>query len=104
MAEKEERIYLFTDKIICENCKDWYDHIDPLDSPDCAECAPADFPYITRQEAIERMGKALYAHTWKSKTPMVRVQNWEIGVTDQNKKKYLGLAEAALNALLGETK
>ena len=31
---------------------------------------------------------------------MVRVQNWEIGVTDQNKKKYLGLAEAALNALL----
>lgn len=102
MAEKEERIYLFTDKIICENCKDWYEHIDTLDSPDCMECASADFPYITRSEAIEKMAKALYAHTWKSKTPMVRVQNWEIGVTDQNKKKYLGLAEAALNALLGE--
>ncbi len=55
---------------------------------------------MPRQEAIEKMAKALYAHTWKSRTPMVRVQNWEIGVTDQNKKKYLGLAEAALNALL----
>lgn len=56
---------------------------------------------MPRTEAIEKMAKALYAHTWKSRTPMVRVQNWEIGVTDQNKKKYLGLAEAALNALLG---
>jgi len=62
--------------------------------------APHKANIFTRAEAIKKMAKSLYTHTWKSKTPMVRVQNWEIGVTDQNKKKYLGLAEAALNALL----
>ena len=88
MAEKEERIYLFTDKIICENCKDWYEHIDPLDSPDCTECAPADFPYITRQEAIERMAKAIY------EAPLKRNQDYIL---------HAGiLAEEALNALLEE--
>lgn len=81
MAEKEERIYLFTDKIICENCKDWYEHIDPLDSPDCKECAPADFPYITRQEAIECIEKVLEEGWWSGKT-------------------FRQLSEAALNALL----
>lgn len=62
----------------------------------CKQCSLG----MTRARVIEKMAKALYTHTWKSKTPMVRVQNWEIGVTEQNKKKYLGLAEAALDALL----
>ena len=83
MAEKEQRIYLFTDKIICENCKDWYEHIDPLDSPDCSECAPANFPYITRTEAIERMAKAIDYNL--------------------NGSSFNSLAEAVLNALLGES-
>lgn len=84
MAEKEERIYLFTDKFICENCKDWYENIDPLDSPDCTECAPADFPYITRTEAIRRMAKALRSNI----------------VETQAQCSCLNMAEAALNALL----
>lgn len=99
MAEKEERIYLFTDKLICENCKDWYEHIDPLDSPDCTECAPADFPYITRQEAIERMAKAIC---------MKKMFGCERCYYEKNKEKceawvafnYMNGAEAALNALL----
>ena len=98
----KDTIYVFSQKFVCENCKDWFEHIDPLDTPDCKNCEEIDFPHISRAESIEKMAKALYAHTWKSRTPMVRVQNWEIGVTDQNKKRYLGLAEAALNALLEE--
>ena len=96
MAEKEERIYLFTDKIICENCKDWYEHIDTLDSPDCMECAPADFPYITRSEAIEKMAKAicLERHACISKGEMCGLcELW---------RNFSTHAEAALNALLGE--
>lgn len=96
MAEKEERIYLFTDKFICENCKDWYEHIDPLDSPDCTECAPADFPYITRQDAIERMANAL--SLVQAKTFVDEIQ-WE---RVMNGCRYE--AEAALNALLEEDK
>ena len=94
MAEKEERIYLFTDKIICENCKDWYEHIDTLDSPDCTECAPADFPYITRQEAIERMAKALEEKSEQMARECLNSDpyNNPWGAED--------LAEAALNALL----
>jgi hypothetical protein len=88
MAEKEERIYLFTDKLICENCKDWYEHIDPLDSPDCTECAPADFPYITRQDAINRMAKAIKS--------VPKASGEAVHSTD-----YAKWAEAALNALLG---
>ena len=89
MAEKEERIYLFTDKLICENCKDWYEHIDPLDSPDCTECAPADFPYITRQDAINRMAKAIKS--------VPKASGEAVHSTD-----YAKWAEAALNSLLGD--
>lgn len=97
MAEKEERIYLFTDKIICENCKDWYEHIDPLDSPDCTECAPADFPYITRSEAIERMAKALF------KVDNVLALDIEFEqLTKRKQLAYKVFAEAELNALLGD--
>ena len=93
MAEKEERILIArsTDYTLTDTDKG--ELFEGKIAPHCANV-------FTRQEAINRMAKALYAHTWKSKTPMVRVQNLEIGVTDQNKKKYLGLAEAALNALL----
>ena len=94
MAEKEERIYLFTDKFICENCKDWYRHIDPLDSPDCTECAPADFPYITRQDAINRMAKALYLFN--------REDEWYKEHADMYSKYMNKMAEYALNALLGD--
>ena len=55
---------------------------------------------MSRSEAIEKMAKATYAQVWKSKFPMVRVQNWKVGVTEQIKKKYRKQAEAALNALL----
>ena len=69
----------------------------PFDCPEKAEYNRS----ITRAEAIERMAKAMYAEVWKSKTPMVRVQNWEIGVNEQNKNKYRKQAQAALDALLG---
>jgi hypothetical protein len=95
MAEKEERIRVLIAKNPCNECS-----VKKCTRKCTFGLLFEKAPGITRQEAIERMAKALYAHTWKSKTPMVRVQNWEIGVTDQNKKKYLGLAEAALNALL----
>ena len=95
MAEKEERIYLFTDKLICENCKDWYEHIDPLDSPDCKECATADFPYITRQEAIERMTVAM------CKFDCIDIERECENCNEWEKyDKCESLAEAALNALL----
>lgn len=90
MAEKEERIYLFTDKFICENCKDWYEHIDPLDSPDCTECAPADFPYITRTEAINRMAKAICAKKHCSDV----CNGCEVWMN------FKDCAESALNAIL----
>jgi hypothetical protein len=96
MAEKEERIYLFTDKLICENCKDWYEHIDPLDSPDCTECAPADFPYITRKEAINVIAKALHRES-------TRISNMEKDfdkLPADWRKSFYNYAETALNALL----
>lgn len=97
MAEKKERIYLFTDKFICENCKDWYEHIDPLDSPNCTECAPADFPYITRQEAIERMAKEIF--TLRFAPLEIKGKCWD-DLNGWQKGNCLRIAEAALNALL----
>ena len=86
MAEKEEKtkdiIYVFSQQLICKDCKDWYEHIDPLDKPDCDNCEDiADLPHISRQEAIERMAKALCAD-------------------DVMREGYYQMAEAALNALL----
>lgn len=56
--------------------------------------------HYKRSDAIEKMAKAMYAEVWKSKTPLIRVQNWEFGITKQIKKKYIKQAEAALDALL----
>lgn len=94
MAEKEERtkdiIYVFSQELICKNCKDWYEHIDPLDKTDCDNCEDiADLPHISRQQAIEKMAKAI------SKAFLDDKGNPQ-GATDKE------LAEAALNALLGE--
>lgn len=91
MAEKEERtkdiIYVFSQQLICKDCKDWYEHIDPLDKPDCDNCEDiADLPHMNRQEAINRMAKAL---------GKIRSANYTHFIAD---------AEAALNALLEEDK
>ena len=59
---------------------------------------------FTRQEAIEKMSKAMYAEIWKSKNPLIRVQNWKVGVNEQTKNKYRKQAEASLDALLGDDK
>ena len=90
-TQKKDRIYVFTDKFVCENCKDWYEHIDPLDSPDCNECDPLDFPHLSRQETIERMGKKMYRAVWGN----MRYNKFD-------KDRFEKLAEAALNALLEE--
>ena len=112
-TQKKDRIYVFTDKFVCENCKDWYEHIDPLDNPDCTECAPADFPYITRQEAIEKMAKAIcredncldsceecilgFGSTAEEKEQFCQKQ---IIMSRDLSASYVSRAEAALNALL----
>ena len=92
MAEKEERvkdiIYVFSQELICKNCKDWYEHIDPLDKADCDNCEDiADLPHIGRQEAIYRMAKAIKS--------VPKASGEAVHSTD-----YAKWAEAALNALL----
>lgn len=91
-TQKKDRIYVFTDKFVCENCKDWYEHIDPLYVPDCTECAPLEFPYLTRQEAIDKMREAagkVYRGYFYS---------------EPNHPNISDMMEAALNALLGVEK
>lgn len=96
MAEKEERakdlIYVFSQELICKNCQDWYEHIDPLDKQDCDNCEDiADLPHISRQEAINRIAKAI--------CNMGDEETW--GRVDDNYKHYCtAQAEWALNALL----
>lgn len=98
-TQKKDRIYVFTDKFVCENCKDWYEHIDPLDSPDCTECAPADFPYITRQEAIEKIAKGIHYYEWSWNKKQLPI--WK-DLNEYIQNDYKRQAEFALNALLGE--
>lgn len=89
MAEKEERI-----AIIKWNTKD---SICPAPTElqcggakSCEECKVG----ISRQEAIERMAKALYADQYGKNRPL-----WE-DEDNGYKEIYLRRAEAALNALL----
>ena len=101
MAKKEEKtkdiIYVFSQQLICKDCKDWYEHIDPLDKPDCDNCEDiADLPHISRQEAIERMAKALVEY---EKTNNPNACEWT-DLKERTKNIYRELAEAALNALL----
>ena len=90
MAEKTQNkdiIYVFSQELICNNCKDWYEHIDPLDKPNCDNCEDiADLPHISRQEAVERMAKAI-DEAYLNRNPDYI---FHFGL----------LAEAALNALL----
>lgn len=104
MAEKEERakdlIYVFSQELICKNCQDWYEHIDPLDKQDCDNCEDiADLPHISRQEAIERMAKALCEKDFGD-CGKCMCRNDDECYTVVEDSKWFGLAEAALNALL----
>lgn len=81
MAEKEERI------LCIETCEK------------IAECGYGDFyNTITRQEAIERMAKGIHYYEWAHDKHFPK---WnELNSDIQN--DYKNMAEAALNALLGE--
>lgn len=105
MAEKEERtkdiIYVFSQELICKNCKDWYEHIDPLDKTDCDNCEDiADLPHISRQQAIERIATGYCGGICEKCTDGPKRSKHCIKWL-----KFRGTmekAEAALNALLGE--
>lgn len=94
MAEKEERIsVLVYEKDPCENCPG-----NPM--ADCQVCEK-DLRYdggMTRQEAIERMAKALVEY---EKTNNPNACEWN-DLKEMAKDIYRERAEAALNALLEE--
>ena len=100
MAEKTQNkdiIYVFSQEFICNNCKDWYEHIDPLDKPNCDNCEDIDYlPHISRQEAINRMAKALVEY---EKTNNPNACEWS-DLKERAKDTYRERAESALNALL----
>lgn len=116
MAEKEERtkdiIYVFSQELICKDCKDWYEHIDPLDKQDCDNCEDiADLPHISRQEAIERMAKAICRRenlldSCSHCMFYYKKQNGEMCKEiltkreDDMEPSYIDISEAALDALL----
>lgn len=80
MAEKKERIL----------CIETYEKI--------AECGYGDFyNTITRQEAIERIAKALIRADYPNAQESILAMRWN---NPASKDYYLIMAEAALNALL----
>ena len=93
MADKEERITIHQVLYPCKKCSI---NCNKNDWKDC------DFyqNYIsgmTRQEAIERMAKAIFNYY----TDGIEPQNWELKEVRDNFKK---VAKAALNALLENKK
>lgn len=105
MAEKEENtkdiIYVFSQELICKVCKDWYENVDDVDKPKCDYCeGRVDIPHLSRQEAIERMAKAICAN----EDEYADCKQCEFNGPEDCKRYYrhnwLYTAEAALNALL----
>lgn len=112
MADKEERILI-------TKCSGWCHALriscDPFDDDDgmycdkngkwvritekdCAKCKDPVLSGISRQEAIEKMAKAIFTQIWG--LPNNRFDLAKSSVKVRNRK----LAEAALNALLEEQK
>lgn len=81
MADKEERIFICSKKKICQICKDECEEFDGI--VPCGNCGYADFPSMTRQEAIDVIKQALEQICWPNSFNDI-------------------IAETALNALLGE--
>lgn len=81
MAEKEERtkdiIYVFSQEQVCKMCEGKRHGI-------CDCCSWEQMPHLSRQEAIERIAKALRSNI----------------VETQAQCSCLNMAEAALDALL----
>ena len=89
MAEKEERIYVsqYGENNPCDTCED-------KSGDECDFCVK-NYEWnasIPRQEAIERMAKALYLFN--------REDEWYKEHADMYSKYMNKMAEAALNALL----
>lgn len=112
MADKEERILI-------TKCSGWCHALrvscDPFDNDDgmycdksgkwvritekdCAKCKAPVLSGISRQEAIEKMAKAIFTQIWG--LPNNRFDLAKSSVKVRNRK----LAEAALNALLEDKK
>lgn len=124
MAEKEERILIFNlgdqcayrgeasvsylakngDKIgtrqelVCHREDNWGAN---CDDKWCEKCDKKDLVGITRQEAIERMAKALCEKDFGD-CGKCMCRNDDECYTVVEDSKWFGLAEAALNALLEE--
>lgn len=112
MADKEERILITKCSSHCHalrvNC-DPFDDDDGMycdksgkwvriTEKDCAKCKDPVLYGISRQEAIEKMAKAIFTQIWG--LPNNRFDLAKSSVKVRNRK----LAEAALNALLEEQK
>ena len=107
MAEKEERILITKCSSWCHALRVSCDQFDGDDGmycdksgkwvriteKDCAKCKAPVLSGISRQEAIERMAKAIFNYYTDGTEP----QNWELKEVKDNFNK---VAEAALNALL----
>ena len=94
MADKEERIFIFTQQKACDICKKNLEEYDGL-TPDCGNCSEKDFPSMTRPEAIEKGAKAICrqrASCAKGCTKCSACELWRNFVTH---------AEAVINDLLG---
>lgn len=90
MAEERIEVKVWKNPFTCEDCE-----FGPR--PKCGfqtPCLPADY-LPTRQEAIERMAKAI----WKSDNKDLPISYWE-KQTKEAKERYLRRAEAALDALV----
>lgn len=97
MADKEERIYIFTQKKACDICKKSLEEYDGL-QPDCSNCpfgGDENYPYVTLQEAIEKMAKAIF-----SKSGFPKDCIWE-EINEETKTAFRLYAREALNTLLG---
>jgi len=93
--EKEEIIFIFTQQKACDICKENLEEYDGL-TPDCGNCSEKEFLRMTRQEAIERMAKAICKR-------MMNVNCTECNYC-QLFLNFTSYAEAALNALLSKEK
>ena len=112
MADKEERILITKCSSSCHALRVSCDPFDDNDGmycdksgkwvriteKDCAKCKDLVLYGISRQEAIEKMAKAIFTQIWG--LPNNRFDLAKSSVKVRNRK----LAEAALNSLLGAEK
>ena len=103
MSEKEKRILILTDTDpigLCDKAHAFQYDFCPFTGNGKKTCREVCGLGLPRSEAVERIAKAIYVDTWKRRTPLIRVTNWEYGFADNMKKKYRLAAEAALDALV----